>query len=257
MFNKRLHNFTLISIGIIAYVFADTIHEAIGHGLTSQILGNKILLLTSVYFKSEPHSFVTDAFGPLLNLIAGFAIWATLKQIKFTNLYIRLLFILTMSFNFFWFSWMCIFCGITNSGDLAFYISGKTELIIWRIFLILFGLFAYYFTFKIIFKSVKFKNIILNINTRQLFSIPYLSAGVGSLIAVSFYSPLQFSNYYEAFVFPMFFPVLFLARDIPKNRVVTSEYSYAHKKKIIRFAVTLFVLFCIILGKGVTAYINN
>ena len=248
--NKRLHNLTLASIGVMAYVFADIIHEVIGHGLTSLILGNKITLLTSVYFRSEPHSFVTDIFGPIFNLVAGLTIRAVLKQVDISNLYIKLLLILTMAFNFFWFSWMCIYSGITNKGDFAFYVSGQTELYIWRLFLIISGLFTYYLTFKLTLKRTGFQSLSAKINIRQLFRIPYLAAGISALIAVSFYRPFSFDNYIEAFIYPMFFPILFLSRQLKNSKRIDKAYSFGLQEKLILLGLTLAIFFSLTMGKG-------
>jgi hypothetical protein len=249
--NILLHNLTLVFVGTMAYIFADIIHEAIGHGLTSLVLGNKITLLTSVYFRSETHSFVTDAFGPILNLLAGFTIWTVLKRVNISNLYIKLLLIYTMAFNFFWFSWMCIYSGITNKGDFAFYISGETELIIWRLILIIVGLFAYYMTFKLISKRTEFKSLSSTINIRQLFLIPYLAAGIFALIAVSFYRPLSFGNFYDAFVFPMFLPTLFLQRQSRGDNNLGRNYSFGQQRSLIISGITLIILFCLTMGQGI------
>lgn len=61
----------LATIGIFSYVVADMIHEVVGHGGTCLILGNKIELLTSVYFKSRPGSILVDLGGPTASLIFG------------------------------------------------------------------------------------------------------------------------------------------------------------------------------------------
>ncbi len=249
--NKRLHNLTLVFIGALAYVFADIIHEAIGHGVTCLILGNKITLLTSVYFRSEPHSFITDLFGPILNLIVGLTIWIVLKQSNFTNLYIKLLLILTMAFNCFWFSWMCIYSGITNTDDFALYIPTQTKLFFWRLFLILVGLSAYFLTFKLTLKRTELQSVSPTINVRQLFLIPWLSAGAFAFIAVSFYRPLSIDSYYEAFVFPMFLPTIFLARQLENNNHTDKQYFYGHKKQIIFFGLALLILFCLTIGQGI------
>ena len=241
---------TLVSIGIMAYIFADVMHEAIGHGLTSFILGNKVTLLTSVYFRSETHSFITDAFGPILNLIAGFAIWAVLKKVNISNLYIKLLLILTMAFNFFWFSWICLYSGITNKGDFAFFISGQTELTLWRLFLVAVGIFACYLTFKLILKRIEFQSLLTTTNVSQLFLIPYFSAGIFALIAVSLYRPLSIDNFYEAFVFPMFLPILFLTGQLKKSNGLVKAYSFGQQKKIILSGLASFILFCLTMGQG-------
>ena len=249
--NIVLHNLTLIFIGIMAYIFADIIHEAVGHGLTSLILGNKINLLTTVYFRSEKHSYITDAFGPLLNLAAGLLIMAFLKRADIFNLYIKLLLILTMAFNFFWFSWMCFYGGLTNKGDFAFYISSKTGLFIWQLFLIIFGLLSYYISFTIIIKRTEFRYLLTVVNVRQLFLVPYLSAGIFALIAVSFYKPVSFNNFYEAFVFPMFLPTLFLSRYSKNSNSIDTKYSFTQQKSLILAGLTLVILFCLTMGRGV------
>lgn len=235
----------------MAYIFADVTHEAIGHGFTSLILGYKITLLTSVYFRSETHSFITDACGPLLNLLAGLTIWAVLKHINFSNFYVKLLLVLTMAFNFFWFSWMCIYSGVTNKGDLAFYISGEKELFIWRLFLIILGFLAYFGTFQMIEKTIRFKSLAGIMNIKQLFFIPYLAAGIFALLAVSFYRPLSFDNFYEAFVFPMFLPTIFLGRQTKISNGIGKEYSFGQQKLILLSGLGLIIIFCLTMGTGI------
>jgi hypothetical protein len=139
----------------------------------------------------------------------------------------------------------------TNKGDFAFYISGQTELFIWRLFLIISGLLFYYLTFKLTFKRTEFKNLAGGINSRQLFSIPYLSEGISALVAVSFYRPLLFDNFYEAFVFPMFLPTLFLGRQIRNNKNSDKKYSFGQQKNLIILGLTLFTLFCLTMGQGI------
>lgn len=234
----------------MAYIFADIAHEAIGHGLTSLILGNKITLLTSVYFRSATHSFITDAFGPLLNMVAGLIIWTILKNSNISNFYVRLLLILTMAFNFFWFSWMCIYCGVTNKGDFAFYISGQNKLFIWRLFLIIIGFLSYFWTFKITLKTAKFQSLPVGMNVKEIFYIPYLAAGIFALIAVSFYPPLSFGNFYEAFLFPMFLPTLFLGRKMKNYNAIGKDYSFGQQGIIFLLGLVLIIIFCLTMGRG-------
>lgn len=75
---KEIITFSLI--GIAAYIFADTIHEVIGHSLACLIIGQHITLLTSVYFRSTPGSVITDLGGPIANLIFGLLMFFVLKH---------------------------------------------------------------------------------------------------------------------------------------------------------------------------------
>jgi hypothetical protein len=112
------HSLTLIAIGTISYIIADIVHEVIGHGGACLLAGGKITLLTSVYFRSEVHSFITDTFGPLANLVTGILIWTLLRKVNYSKIYFQLLLLHIMTFNFFWFSWQCFYTGITNKGEL-------------------------------------------------------------------------------------------------------------------------------------------
>ncbi|WP_460474892.1 hypothetical protein [Emticicia fontis] len=236
---------------MMAYIFADIIHEAIGHGLTSLILGNKITLLTSVYFRSEKHSFITDACGPLLNLAAGLLVLVFLKRVNIADLYVRLLLVLTAAFNFFWFSWMCIYSGFTNKGDFAFYISSPIGVYVWQFFLIISGFLSYYLTFNSIIKRTGFQSVSTIIDSDRLFLIPYLAAGIFSFIAVSFYLPWSFNNFYEAFVFPMFLPTVFLSIQ-PKNSIpIEKNYTFEQQKILILAGIILLIVFCLTMGIGI------
>jgi hypothetical protein len=253
---RLFHLLTLISIGTISYILADIIHEVIGHGVTCLLLGGQITLLTSVYFRSQTHSFITDTFGPLANLTTGFLIWTFLRKINYFKIYNQLLLLHTMTFNFFWFSWQCFYTGITNKGDFAYDIRGTTELLIWRILLIIVGILSYsgsfYLIVKVFQKTFKtFKNSISRQQLRQLFLIPYLAAGVSALVAVSFFHPQTFNTFLEAFVFPMFFPMLLIPRYLQNfNRVVDEPFLNNQQIKIVFSGLIIFVVFCLTMGRG-------
>ncbi len=100
---KLYYYLTLVSIGTMSYIIADIAYEAIGHGGACLIAGGKITLLTSVYFRSETHSFITDTFGPLANLAMGLLLWTLLRRANHFKAYSQLLLLHTMTFNLFWF----------------------------------------------------------------------------------------------------------------------------------------------------------
>jgi hypothetical protein len=250
------HYLTLIAIGTISYVIADIAHEAIGHGGVCLLTGGKIALLTSVYFRSEVHSFITDTFGPLANLVTGLLIWTHLRKVNYSKIYFQLLLLHTMTFNFFWFSWQCLYTGITNKGDFAFDIKGTTELLSWRILLIIIGILSYSSSFYLIVKISQkilnpLKNNISRKQLRQLFLIPYLAAGVSALFAVSFFHPQTFNTFLEAFVFPMFFPMLLIPGYLKNfNQVINEPFLDDQQIKIIISGLIIFVVFCLTMGRG-------
>ena len=253
--SNKWHFINLIFIGILAYIFADVIHEVLGHGLSCIISGGKITLISSVYFRSQNHSFVTDSFGPLANVICGFLIWCFLKKSDFKNFHVKLLLIITMAFNFFWFSWQFLYASVINKGDFAFNIGSQNGQIIWRIFIFIIGLFAYLVFFKLIGTTVK-KRLNYNLfkikDLNRLFSIPYLSAGISAIIIVLFYQPQTFETLLEAFVFPMFYPVILIPKYLRVEKDSENKKLTPAKNKLIIpiFGLIIFVLFCFTMGRG-------
>lgn len=261
---KLYHFLTLVSIGTMSYVIADIDHEAIGHGGACLVAGGRITLLTSVYFRSETHSFVTDAFGPLSNLAIGLLFWTLLRRANHFKAYTQLLLLHTMAFNLFWFSWLCFYAGITYKGDFAFDIRGATELLIWRISLIVIGISSYRVFFSLIASVAlklfnSFKNSFSVQQIRRLFLIPYLSAGVSALIAVSFFSPHSIDTFVEAINFPMFFPMLLIPRylrisnNIFREETSALDESFLAKQQMnyIFYGVIIFIVFCCTMGRGI------
>ncbi len=111
---------TIVSTGILSYIIADITHEIIGHGGTCLALGHRITLLSSVYFKSIPGSFVTDIGGPAANIFLGLLIYFILKKVKGLTI-IPAFFLLTiMSYSLFWVCGTLIQSGFSNEGDWSY-----------------------------------------------------------------------------------------------------------------------------------------
>src|SRR2546427_12216866 len=64
---------TVVAIAIVAYVLADVLHEAEGHGGACVLTGGKPLVLSTVHFDCGGDSRWWAAAGPLVNLAAGVA----------------------------------------------------------------------------------------------------------------------------------------------------------------------------------------
>lgn len=53
--NPRDSTLTLTSLGVLAFILADTTHEALGHGLATLATGGTPVLLTSSYLSTSGH----------------------------------------------------------------------------------------------------------------------------------------------------------------------------------------------------------
>lgn len=110
---------TIAAIAAVAFVVACVAHEVIGHAGMCLAVGGHITLLTSVYFRCTNGGPLTDAAGPLMNLIVGTACWALARN-REPATHSRLFFVFAMAFNLFWGAGYFIFSAVTNTGDLAF-----------------------------------------------------------------------------------------------------------------------------------------
>ena len=110
---------TIIAVGVLAATLAAICHETLGHGLSCIVVGGRITLLTSIYFRCLGATALTDAAGPLGNFLAGIAAFAflTLRSPGRTT---RLFLILFGGFNLFWFFAQLVYCALLGKGDWAF-----------------------------------------------------------------------------------------------------------------------------------------
>ncbi|MEO7049264.1 MAG: hypothetical protein ABI091_28430, partial [Ferruginibacter sp.] len=142
--------FTLSSVGVFAFMLTDIFHEVLGHGGACLMLGQKIDLITSVYFKSRPGSFLTDIGGPVSNLFFGIVLYFFLqKRNNLSTLFYFLLFTI-MSYNFFWFSGTILQSSFSKTGDWAYLIQQFNIGTFAKPLLIITGIIAYIFSIKLI-----------------------------------------------------------------------------------------------------------
>jgi len=70
--NPRDNALTLIAVGVLAFILADTTHEALSHRLATLAVGGTPVLLTSSYFSTSGHySRWIPAGGGVANVILG------------------------------------------------------------------------------------------------------------------------------------------------------------------------------------------
>lgn len=256
---KRQATLQLISTAITAYMLATITHELIGHGGSCLALGNQITLLSSVYFRSTPHSYRVDAAGPLANLVVGVGLWFYLRKPNPANrgtLGLVLLFTLVLSLA--WFAGTLLFSGLTNTGDWAFAMPSPFWEITWRVVLIVGGSLAYHFLLRPAFLAT-WPHTLLDeyrvvFPSSQLILIPYLGAGLSASLAASWFAGNSWLALLEGSleVLGACFPWLFLIRRLDRisPKVDESLLPASGKTGFFVFVGAGYLVFSLLLGHG-------
>ena len=149
--------------GIFSYMIADIIHEVIGHGGTCLVIGNRISLLTSVYFKSSPGNIIVDIGGPIANLIFGGLAFILLKKTTLP----KLLLLNVTAYNLFWFSGTILHSAVSNTGDWTFAINEISSRLPSKLILIVAGVLFYALFIRLL-------NSYLTDNSKSRYFLPFL-----------------------------------------------------------------------------------
>ena len=245
--DRSLHcHATVAAISILAFMLACTAHEVVGHGGMCMIVGGHITLLTSVYFRSLGGGVLTDAAGPLMNLIVGAGFWYLLRRWTVPPILWRLFLVLAMAFNLFWGAGCFILSAVTNTGDWAFVLR-QLELEpvwVWRVVIGVLGVFLYWWTMRLVVSYLP--------SGTPLFTA-YLAAGILSCIATLFFfgpvAPVVREAALEGFGVGVGLLILALNRpeqkaDAPPSLVVTAGSAW------LLAAAVLTVIFIATLGRG-------
>jgi hypothetical protein len=127
---SRPNLLTVASIGAIACVAADMVHEALGHGTASWLTGDRILSLSTVAIQNATASRFVSAAGTSANCIVGLLSLLVLRRIRqLTSLaYFLWIFGAYNLLN----SGYLVTSAILNSGDWANVIAGLSPPWLWR-----------------------------------------------------------------------------------------------------------------------------
>lgn len=94
---------TLIAIGVLAAMTASLSHELVGHGAACLATGGEIRLVSTILFRCDGASAVSNLGGPLGNLVWGLlALMLTASRIV-AHRTGRLFLLTTAAFSLFWF----------------------------------------------------------------------------------------------------------------------------------------------------------
>ena len=123
--NPRDNTLTLIALGVLAFILADTTHEALGHGLATLAVGGIPVLLTSSYFSTSGHySRWIPAGGGIANVILGLLALACTRLARKAAPPLLYFLILLAAFNLLFAAAYPFYSGVALFGDWASVIAG-------------------------------------------------------------------------------------------------------------------------------------
>src|SRR5690348_16780473 len=108
---------TVAAIGVLAYLCADVVHHAIGHGGACLLTGGTINSLSSIFLDCSLRGAAIDLAGPFANFTFGLLLLLLLVLTDNTKL--KLFWIMTSAFNLFWFEMQMVFSVATRTDDWA------------------------------------------------------------------------------------------------------------------------------------------
>ena len=108
---------TAVAVGVLAATLAVIGHETIGHGLGCMGSGGHVTLLTSIWFRCSQGTPLSDAGGPLANLLAGFAAIVLLVTYAKLQPAGRLFLFMFGALNLCWFTAQLAYESLTGTHD--------------------------------------------------------------------------------------------------------------------------------------------
>jgi hypothetical protein len=219
------------------------------------LTGVRIRLISSVYFQAIGAGPLTDAGGPLLNMIVAGLLFVWLRKRKPAASSGHLLAAATMALNLFWAAGYFLFTGITAKGDWAFLLGahGSPRALVMRGLLLVAGVLSYRFAI------LTTKNALLPYaETRRrpwwrISLLLYVSAGLTCCFAgLFFHGPLPLTFKDSAIEsFGAFFGLPWIARwkpaadiAIPPGRAIPRDWRW------ILGSMAGAAVYVLILGRG-------
>lgn len=242
-----------------AYIFADVVHECLGHGVTCLIMGGRVTLLTSVFFRSQPWSRLTDVGGPSANLVVGGLLWIALAYGRRWSAQTRFFLLIAMASNLFWGTGYLIYSGVANTGDWVSAIAGLRPLWFWRLVLTVLGIASYGYSIRVV--GLNLRPFIAGVGTdgsraRRLLLIPYLTAGLAACAAALLFrsDPMTATTgaFRETFLTNAGLVVLSLWFYRLKPVSSSAPLVVTRKPSWILATTIAFVVFAAVLGRGLS-----
>jgi len=203
----RLDMPVVISLSIIAYIFQNILHEFIGHGGATILVGGKLVSWTTAYLEhdldpvSQTGRRIVAAAGPVMNMLFGLIFWLVLVRQRqgieegtqrYPSAWTFLLW-LFMTINLLTGTGYFFFSGFSGMGDWIHVVQGFGSLWLWRVIMVVLGIFVYLLSVWI---SLKELNPLIGSDENRmkrafkLSMIPYLYGSFSSSLGAIF-NPLS------------------------------------------------------------------
>ena len=178
---------TLASIGAMACVVADMVHEALGHGTASWLMGDRLLLLSTVGTQNMSPNRTVSASGTLANCLVGAISLLSLRRVRKFTTWTYFLWVFgaynLMNVGYF------VYSALLNSGDWARVNAGLSPPWLWRCTLGIGGAILYFlmirWTASIIRDLVNLGEVAIS-DVQRLVLPAYLAGGAVMTVASVF-----------------------------------------------------------------------
>ena len=141
---------TLMAIGVLAYVGSMLLHEVVGHGGLCILTGGHVTLLNPLGMRCSVIAPAMVAAGPLANLIGGLLCAVALRNLARLSGNTRYFLWFSMMFNLLIAAGYMAVCGIMDFGDWAVLIGGLEPRGVWRALLVVAAIVLYYWFFRML-----------------------------------------------------------------------------------------------------------
>jgi hypothetical protein len=251
-------------VGALAFAVAAVAHEAIGHGGMCVATGGHVKLITTVYFRGTDSGPLTDAAGPMANLVLGGLLYLWVKPNRIASPHLHFFAAAAMALNLFWGSGYFIYSGISNTGDWAFVVRGLAlqPPWLWRAILVVLGVYCYGFSIVATGRALaRFADISgEGPAKRPLFRVSlilYLSAGIACCLAVLPFRGALGPAFHESVreSFEAFVGLLYVAarRTVPGQATDAGRAALPRSWKWIAGSLAWLILFAAVMGRGYSA----
>jgi hypothetical protein len=130
---------TVASLGILAYILGNIIHEDLGHASACLITGGRPLLITTVNMECSADNRFVIAAGSLMNAVAAAGFFFLLRATSRNSPRLKYFAWLSMTLNLLSPAGYLAFSGIGGFGDWAQFIEGFPAQWAWRVGLAIVG----------------------------------------------------------------------------------------------------------------------
>lgn len=130
---------TIASIGIVAYILGNIIHEGLGHAGACLLTGGRPVLITTVNMVCSADNRFVIAGGSLMNAVAAGVLFLLLRATSRNSSHLKYFAWLSMTLNLLSPAGYLAFSGIGGFGDWAQFIEGFRPQWAWRVGLTVVG----------------------------------------------------------------------------------------------------------------------